>query len=74
MTQTLPQIENLVNQFYSRVRSDELSSYVFDDVAQVDWDHHLPLLCQFWTSISLKTNEYNIRVTRLLSMWSLLRK
>lgn len=31
---------------------------IFNDFAKVDWDEHIPLLCQFWNSIMLKTNEY----------------
>lgn len=28
-------------------------------MAQVDWDHHIKLLSQFWNSIMLKTHEYH---------------
>lgn len=52
-------IENLVTHFYQRVKKDELLGPIFNDVAQIDWEHHIPLLCQFWNSIMLKTNEYH---------------
>lgn len=51
-------IQKLVINFYSKVRKDELLGPIFNDVAQVDWEHHIPLICQFWNSIMLKTSEY----------------
>lgn len=52
-------IKKLVINFYSKIRKDELLGPIFNDIAQVDWDHHIPLICQFWNSIMLKTNEYH---------------
>lgn len=52
-------IEQLVIHFYQRISEDELLGPIFNDVAQVDWEHHIPLLCQFWNSIMLKTSEYH---------------
>ncbi|PWY55210.1 globin [Legionella qingyii] len=52
-------IEKLVTHFYQKVQKDEVLGPIFNDVAQVDWDEHIPLLCQFWNSIMLKTNEYH---------------
>lgn len=56
---TKEHIEQLVTYFYQKVQADEILGPVFNDVAQVDWDEHLPLLCQFWSSVMLKTNEYH---------------
>lgn len=55
---TKAHIEKLVSSFYRRVQIDELLAPIFNDIAQVDWEHHIPLLCQFWNSIMLKTHEY----------------
>ena len=52
-------IENLVKNFYQKIEEDDLLGPVFNEVAKVDWDHHIPLICQFWNSIMLKTNEYH---------------
>ena len=52
-------IETLVTHFYQRVREDEILSPIFNNIAQVDWSEHIPLLCQFWCSVMLKTNEYH---------------
>ena len=55
---TQEHIEKLVTHFYNRIQEDALLGPIFNDIAQVDWIHHIPLLCQFWNSIMLKTNEY----------------
>lgn len=56
---TTKHIKNLVTHFYKEVQRDEILGTIFNDVAKIDWDHHLPLICQFWNSIMLKTNEYH---------------
>ena len=55
---TKAHIEKLVMHFYTRVSKDNLLGNVFNEVANVNWDKHIPLLCQFWNSIMLKTGEY----------------
>jgi hemoglobin len=57
-TLTAQHIEQLVHRFYAKVRKDPLLGPVFNDVAKVDWDHHLPLLCQFWNSVMFGKREY----------------
>lgn len=52
-------IKQLVTHFYQSVQQDELLGPIFNDVAKVDWEQHIPLLCQFWNSVMLKTNEYH---------------
>lgn len=39
-------IEKLVNSFYSKVQADTLLAPIF---SHVDWPHHLPLMCDFWS-------------------------
>lgn len=56
---TTAHIENLVVHFYKKVQQDEMLGPIFNDVATVDWAHHIPLICQFWNSIMLKTNQYH---------------
>lgn len=48
---TREDIELLVNSFYEAVQGDELIGYIFTDVAQVNWDHHLPKMYDFWETI-----------------------
>lgn len=53
-------IEQLVHTFYGKIREDELLGPVFE--AEVDdWDHHLPKMVAFWSSITLKTRNYSGR-------------
>lgn len=51
-------VEIMVNTFYDKVNQDQLLSPVFNDVAQVDWPHHLPKMYQFWNFIILGIPGY----------------
>lgn len=44
-------IERLVDTFYTRVRADDKLGPIFDDVARVDWDTHLPKMYGFWEAV-----------------------
>ncbi|WII73711.1 group III truncated hemoglobin [Bdellovibrio sp. 22V] len=59
--ETREDIELLVNSFYDKVRKDPLIGPIFNDVAQVDWDEHLPKLYNFWADLLLGENSYNGR-------------
>jgi hemoglobin len=52
-------IENLITNFYEQIKQDELLGPIFNDVAKVNWEEHIPLLVNFWSSIMLGTNEYH---------------
>ncbi len=56
---TKKHIEKFVTNFYQRVNEDELLAPIFNDTAKVNWENHIPLLCKFWSTILLKTNEYH---------------
>lgn len=51
-------IEILVNAFYGRVRSDDLLGFIFDEVAGVDWDAHLPKMYAFWETVLFRSGGY----------------
>lgn len=53
-----PQIEQLVNAFYQRVRADEMLSLIFDGVAHTDWVAHLPKMYAFWETVLFRTGGY----------------
>jgi hemoglobin len=53
-----PDLIVLVDRFYERVRRDEMLGYVFDDVARVRWDEHLPKLYDFWDTVLFRTNRF----------------
>jgi hemoglobin len=44
-------IERLVNHFYGQIRQDALLGPIFDDVARVDWERHLPKMYAFWEKV-----------------------
>lgn len=60
-SQVTPQlIEKLVYTFYDQIQKDDLLGPIF--AAEIDdWDHHLPKMVAFWSSIMLKTRSYHGR-------------
>lgn len=57
-------IELLVNTFYEKVRANRVLGPIFDNVAQVDWDSHLPKMYAFWASLLL--NEHSFKGNPML--------
>ncbi|MBX3740064.1 MAG: group III truncated hemoglobin [Akkermansiaceae bacterium] len=51
-------IELLVDRFYASVRRDATLGPVFDDIAKVNWEEHLPKLCDFWETVLFRTGGY----------------
>jgi hemoglobin len=53
-----PDIERLVNAFYTKVRADAPLGHVFDGVAQVNWETHLPKLYDFWDTVLFRAGTF----------------
>jgi len=51
-------VKLLVDTFYGHVNQDGLLSPVFNDFAQVDWQHHLPIMYKFWSSLIFGSMAY----------------
>ena len=51
-------IELLVHCFYSKVNNDSLLSPIFNEIAAVQWEHHLPLMYDFWSTMLLGDKTY----------------
>ena len=51
-------IEFLVNRFYDKVGSDPTIGFFFNDVAKVDWSHHLPKMYAFWETLLFGKASY----------------
>ena len=49
----------LVNSFYDKVKVDAMIGHIFSDVAKVNWDHHLPIMYNFWAGILLDEHSYS---------------
>lgn len=48
----------LVDEFYRRVGDDDTLGFVFNDIAGVDWDHHLPRMVDFWEKALFRTGDF----------------
>ncbi len=53
-------IQTLVHHFYGLVQADETIGPIFEEKIK-DWPKHLGIMCDFWSSIILKTNRFNGR-------------
>lgn len=54
-------VENLVNTFYDKVRDDATIGIIFNEIADVHWDTHLPKMYDFWEGILFGTGNYKGR-------------
>ncbi len=48
----------LVNNFYNKLLADDSINYLFTDVANINLEHHLPVLVDFWHSVLFQTGTY----------------
>lgn len=51
-------IELLVNEFYIKVKADALIGYIFTEIANVNWESHLPHMYDFWENTLFYTGAY----------------
>lgn len=51
-------IIRLVDGFYERIRSDEKLGPVFEEIAQVDWETHLPKMYDFWDTVMFRSGTF----------------
>mgnify|MGYP003893985171 CR=1 FL=1 len=49
----------LVNTFYEKLQLNNELDYVFNGVAKLDWDKHLPKMYDFWEAIIFKNPIYS---------------
>lgn len=52
------EIDLLMDTFYSEVRQNTTLGPIFDDVAQVDWETHIPKLASFWETVLFRSGGY----------------
>lgn len=52
-------IELLVQTFYDKVKADPLIGPIFNDVAKVNWQAHLPVMYDFWENTIFFTGNYS---------------
>jgi hemoglobin len=56
--ETSDDIKLLINTFYEKVRKDDVIGYIFNDIAKVDWEKHLPKMYAFWEFLLLGKDSY----------------
>jgi len=57
--ETRADIEDFIKAFYEKVKVDPTIGVIFTRVVQIDWDHHIPVIVDFWESILLDNPVYN---------------
>lgn len=51
-------IQQLVDAFYSKVQNDPVIGYLFNEVARVNWEHHLPRMYDFWETVLFQSGNF----------------
>ncbi len=51
-------IERFIDSFYEKVKEDPVIGFIFNDIMKVDWEHHVPVICDFWEMLILNTGNY----------------
>ncbi len=51
-------VELLINTFYDKVKKDKTIGYIFNDVAKVNWEAHLPVMYDFWEGVIFGKSIY----------------
>ncbi|MBX2960257.1 MAG: group III truncated hemoglobin [Flavobacteriales bacterium] len=51
-------IKLLVDTFYNKVQQNKVLAPIFNDVAKINWDEHLPKMYSFWGSLLLQEHSY----------------
>jgi truncated hemoglobin YjbI len=51
-------IAGLVSEFYRRAFADPLLGHIFTDIARMDLEHHLPIMCDFWETVLFQAGIY----------------
>lgn len=51
-------IEALVREFYARAFADQLLGPVFSEIARLDLDAHMPIMCDFWETVLFRAGLY----------------
>jgi hemoglobin len=51
-------IEKFIISFYEKVKQDKTIGFIFNDVVDMDWPHHIPVIVDFWETILLDNPVY----------------
>ena len=56
--QTKDDIKKLVDLFYEKVNNDTLLFPIFNEIAKVNWEEHLPIMVEFWNTILIEKKAF----------------
>ncbi len=56
---SLADIKILVDEFYARIRQDEILADIFNNAIQDRWPEHLERMYTFWQTVLLDEHTYN---------------
>lgn len=56
--ETRADIENFIKSFYEKVIVDETIGLIFTQIFPLNWEHHIPLITDFWETILLDNPVY----------------
>ena len=57
--QSINEITLLVNQFYEKVKQDDLLGPIFEKVINSNWEPHLEKMYRFWETVLLNNHTYH---------------
>ena len=55
---TRADIERLLIHFYERVKQDDTIGFIFTEIVNLNWNHHIPVIADFWETILLDNPVY----------------
>jgi hemoglobin len=56
--ETRDDIERFIRSFYEKVKADDRIGIIFNEIVSIDWEHHIPIITDFWESILLDNPVY----------------
>lgn len=51
-------IERLISAFYDKMLDDIVLGFIFTDIAKVNLEKHLPIICDFWENVLFNKPVY----------------
>ena len=51
-------IHAFIESFYYKVKSDATIGFIFNEVVRMNWEHHIPVIVDFWESVLLDNPVY----------------
>lgn len=52
-------IIRLVDDFYGKINNDPIIGFLFTEIAQVQWEKHLPRMYDFWDNVLFFSGNYD---------------